>query len=84
MTANQCPWFSGLAKLVLGKYGARDKLLSTNCEAAELRKAELDIARVQKLVTRHRLRCPHCKAFNTIAPLGGFKLRLADISEKTH
>lgn len=61
MLRTRCPWLDDLAKLLQEKYQMRNEGLARNC-SAELMKAECDLIRVQKVITRHRLRCPHCKS----------------------
>jgi hypothetical protein len=61
MLRTRCPWLDDLSKLLQEKYQQRNEGLAHNC-SAELVKAECDLIRVQKVITRHRLRCPHCKS----------------------
>jgi hypothetical protein len=60
MLRTRCPWLNDLSNLLQEKYQLRNEALAHNC-SAELMKAECDLIRVQKVITRHRLRCPHCK-----------------------
>ena len=60
MLRTRCPWLDDLSKLLQEKYQLRNEGLAHNC-SAQLMKAECDLIRVQKVITRHRLRCPHCK-----------------------
>jgi hypothetical protein len=60
MLRTRCPWLDDLSKLLQEKYQLRNEALAHNSSAG-LMKAECDLIRVQKVITRHRLRCPHCK-----------------------
>jgi hypothetical protein len=59
MLRTRCPWLADLSKLLQEKYQLRNEGLAHNC-SEELTKAECDLIRIQKLITRHRLRCPTC------------------------
>jgi hypothetical protein len=60
MLRTRCPWLADLSKLLQEKYQLRNEGLAHNC-SQELTKAECDLIRIQKVITRHRLRCPTCK-----------------------
>ena len=61
MLRSRCRFLTDLGSLLQEKYQLRDKALAHNC-SEELMEAECDLIRVQKVITRHRLRCPQCKA----------------------
>jgi major membrane immunogen (membrane-anchored lipoprotein) len=61
MLRTRCPWLSDLSKLLQEKYQLRNESLAHN-RSEDLMKVECDLIRVQKVITRHRLRCGTCKS----------------------
>jgi hypothetical protein len=56
-----CTPLSGLAKLLREKYDIRSKMIVRNFSDSDLLVEEYEIIRINRLITRHRRRCPHCK-----------------------
>jgi hypothetical protein len=56
-----CDSLSGLAKMLREKYDLRSKMIVRNFPDADLLMEEYEIIRINRLITRHRRRCPHCK-----------------------
>lgn len=56
-----CDSLSGLAKMLREKYDVRSKMIVRNFPDADLLMKEYEIIRINRLIVRHRRRCPHCK-----------------------
>jgi len=61
MLASHCAQLKSLSTLLREKYDERNKIIARGYANTSLLKADLEIIRVQKIITRHRRRCPHCK-----------------------
>jgi hypothetical protein len=75
MLRTRCPWLSDLSKLLQEKYQLRNESLAHN-RSEDLMKAECDLIRVQKVITRHRLRCATCKSQDSRATAAVIRPRL--------
>ena len=65
-----CPKLRAIAGLLREKY-AHFALISRNAPAGELRHAEAEVFRTNRLMTNHRRKCPHCSpAFTPGTSLG--------------
>jgi hypothetical protein len=62
-----CVQLKSLSTLLREKYGVRNKIIARGCPDTNLLKAEFDIIRVQRIITRHRRRCSYCKLHETSA-----------------
>jgi hypothetical protein len=56
-----CASLSNLAKSLREKYAVRSKMIVRNFPDSNLLAAEYEIIRVNRMITRHRRRCPNCK-----------------------
>lgn len=56
-----CPGLGNLGKLLREKYNLSNEMIRRAHSVKDFAKAKNDIMVVQKLITRHRLRCPQCK-----------------------
>ena len=64
-----CAQLKVLSTLLREKYDVRNKIIARGYGDTSLLKAEIEIIRVQKIITRHRRRCSQCK-LNETAALG--------------
>jgi hypothetical protein len=55
-----CPKLSAIARLLREKYDAHFALIARNAPAGDLRHAEAEVIRTNRLMTNHRRKCPHC------------------------
>jgi hypothetical protein len=70
MLQSTCPQLRGTAKLLREKYDLRFALIVRNATADELRHAEAEIIRVNRMIANHRRRCPHCTSvFAVVTPV---------------
>jgi hypothetical protein len=69
-----CAQLKSLSTLLREKYDVRNKIIARGHPDTNLLKAEVEIIRVQKIITRHRRRCSYCKLHDTSA--AGAKIRL--------
>ena len=69
MLVSPCAELKSLSTLLREKYDVRNKTLSCVHPDSSLLQAELEIIRVQKLITSHRRRCSQCKQ-NEISSFG--------------
>ena len=67
-----CTQLKTLSKRLLELYEARNRTIVPHLDADQIR-AEYELIHIQKLITRHRLRCPQCKT-NEIAIHSEWKL----------
>lgn len=67
MLVSPCAQLKSLSTLLREKYDERNKIIARGYADTSLLKTELEIIRVQKIITRHRRRCPHCKLNETSA-----------------
>jgi hypothetical protein len=65
MLVSPCALLKSLSTVLREKYDERNKIFAHGYADTSLLKAELEIIRVQKIITRHRRRCPHCKLNGT-------------------
>jgi hypothetical protein len=66
-----CPKLRAIAGLLREKYDAHFALIARNAPAGELRHAEAEVFRTNRLMTNHRRTCPHCSpAFTPGTSLG--------------
>jgi hypothetical protein len=61
MLLSPCAELKGLSTLLREKYDVRNKIFARGYPDPSLLQAEVEIIRVQKLITRHRRRCSQCK-----------------------
>lgn len=61
MLLSLCAQLKILSTLLHEKYEVRNKILARGYADSSLLQAELEIIRVQKLITRHRRRCSQCR-----------------------
>jgi hypothetical protein len=65
-----CPQLRGIAKLLREKYDLQFALLVRNASEDELRHAEAEVIRVNRMIANHRRRCAHCTSvFTTLLPV---------------
>ena len=55
-----CPMLRAIAGLLRENYDAHFALIARNAPAGELRHAEAEVFRTNRLMTNHRRKCPHC------------------------
>jgi hypothetical protein len=55
-----CPKLRAIAGLLREKYDAHFALIARDAQAGELRRAEAEVFRTNRLMTNHRRKCPHC------------------------
>jgi hypothetical protein len=67
MLSSPCARLKNLSTLLREKYDVRNKIIALGFADTSLWKAEVEIIRVQKLITQHRRRCSHCKLNETSA-----------------
>jgi len=67
MLLSPCAELKTLSTLLRDKYDVRNKILARGYPDPSLLQAEIEIIRVQKLITRHRRRCSQCKQNETSA-----------------
>ena len=65
-----CASLSSLTKQLLERYDVRSKMMLRNLPDEELSAAEYEIVRINRLITRHRRQCAHCKARESLMMLG--------------
>ena len=65
MLVSPCAQLKSFSTLLREKYDERNKIIARGYADTSLLKAEIEIIRVQKIITRHRRRCPHCKLNET-------------------
>ena len=75
MLLSTCAQLKSLSTLLREKYDARDKITARGFPDTNLLRAELEIIRVQKIITRHRRRCSYCKLHETSAVIADIRLR---------
>lgn len=75
MLLSPCAQLKGFSTLLREKYDVRNKIIASGCADPSLLKGELEIIRVQKIVTRHRRRCSQCKLNETSAAGADRRLR---------
>ncbi len=66
MLLSSCAGLKTLSKRLLELYEARNRTIVLPHLDADQVRAEYELIRMQKLITRHRQRCPQCKT-NEIA-----------------
>jgi hypothetical protein len=64
-----CASLSSLTKLLRERYDVRSKMILRNFPDEELSMAEYEIIRINRLIARHRRRCSHCKARESLMML---------------
>jgi hypothetical protein len=62
-----CDSLSGLAKMLREKYDIRSKMIVRNFSDADLLVEEYEIIRINRLMLRHRRRCPRCQLQGSFA-----------------
>ena len=75
MLLSTCAQLKSLSTLLREKYDVRNKILARGCPDTNLLKAEFEIIRVQKIITRHRRRCSYCKLHEASAVISDIRLR---------
>jgi len=61
MLLPHCAQLKNLSTLLREKYHVRNKIIARGYADSSLMKAEIEIIRVQKMITRHRRRCSYCQ-----------------------
>jgi hypothetical protein len=56
-----CASLDDLAGQLSEKYDVRNKVIARSFQDPDLLSAENEIIRINKLISSHRRRCPHCK-----------------------
>ena len=74
LLSTSAQWKS-LSTLLREKYDVRNKIIARGFPDTNLLKAEFEIIRVQKIITRHRRRCSYCKLHETSAVIADIRLR---------
>ena len=75
MLFSPCAQLKSLSTLLREKYDVRNRIVARGCPDTNLLKAEFDIIRVQRIITRHRRRCSYCKLHETSAVIADVPLR---------
>jgi hypothetical protein len=70
-----CTELKSLSRLLREKYDTRNEIIARGYPDANLLKAEGEIIRVQKMITRHRRSCSYCKRNETSAAGAEVRLR---------
>lgn len=55
-----CPKIILFARLLRAKYDSHYSLIARNAPDIEIRHAEAEVFRVNRLLVSHRRKCPHC------------------------
>ncbi len=71
-----CPSLNRLAELMQGVYRVRELMIANPSARVALLSVQIDLLRVQKLITRHRATCPHCKLNEPLRGLPSVETRL--------
>ena len=74
-----CASLNSLAKLLRERYDARSKMILRNFPDEDLLMAEYEIIRINKLITRHRRWCSHCKARESLMALSPQRLKSVSV-----
>jgi hypothetical protein len=75
MLLSPCAQLKSLSTLLREEYDVRNKIIARGYPDTNLLKAEFDIIRVQRIITRHRRRCSYCKLHETSAVIADVPLR---------
>jgi hypothetical protein len=75
MLLSLCAQLKSLSTLLREKYDARNKIIARGYPDTNLLKAEVEIIRVQKIITRHRRLCSYCRLNETSAAGAEVRLR---------
>ena len=75
MLLSTCTQLKSFSTLLREKYDMRNKIIARGFPDTNLLKAEFEIIRVQKIITRHRRRCSYCKLHETSAVIADIRLR---------
>jgi hypothetical protein len=75
MLFSTCAQLKSLSTLLREKYDVRNKIIARGYPDTNLLKAEFDIIRVQRILTRHLRRCSYCKLHETSAVVADVPLR---------
>ena len=67
MLRGTCPKLSAIAGLLREKCDSYFSLIARYAPAGELRHAEAEVFRTNRLMTNHRRKCPHCTPASTPA-----------------
>jgi hypothetical protein len=70
-----CASLSNLAKLLAERHDVRSKMILRNFPDEDLLMAEYEIIRINRLIARHRRKCPHCKARESLMTLSPQRLK---------
>jgi hypothetical protein len=64
-----CPQLRGMAKFQREKYDLRCALIARDAPEGELRQADAEVIRVNRMIANHRRRCSRCMSvFTTMVP----------------
>ena len=66
MLRTACPKLSTIAKLLREKYDLQFAMIVRNAPDGELRSAQGEVFRINRLMTNHRRKCPLCTPSFTI------------------
>jgi hypothetical protein len=75
MLLSACAQLKSLSTLLREKYDVRNKIIARGYPDTNLLKAEFEIIRVQKTITRHRRRCSYCNLHETSGLGADIRLR---------
>jgi hypothetical protein len=75
LLVSPCAQLKSLSALLREKYDERNKTIARGYADTSLLKAELETIRVQKIITRHRRLCPHCKLNENSAVAAGARFK---------
>jgi hypothetical protein len=70
-----CASLNSLAQLLRERYDVRSKMILRNVPTEDLLMAEYEIIRINRLISRHRRRCSHCKARENLMTLSPHRLK---------
>lgn len=74
-----CVSLNSLAKTLRERYDIRNKMVFRSFQDQGLLAAENEIIQINKLITSHRRRCPHCKLLERRAWVAPRNLRSLSI-----
>jgi len=75
MLPSACPKLKGLSKLLREKHDVRNRMIVCGFPNTNLLRAEYDLIRIQRIITRHRRRCQDCKLQDNFSTLSPIRLR---------
>jgi hypothetical protein len=70
-----CASLNNLAKLLRERHDVRSKMILRNFPDEYLLTAEYEIIQINRLIARHRRRCSHCRARESLMTLSPQRLK---------